>query len=210
MDNTIFKKLGLKSEMNATILYAPLEYPDYKDFRGANYEKSDFVHLFVSSRAEFKERFALAASAVVDGGLLWISYPKSSKKQEYDINRDSLWGLVLSHGWHPVSQASLGDQWSAVRLKRNEPGASYERPSNVKKLAGEETMEQKKKVIIPEELIAVMNTDSEAKAFFDSLTDGYKRGYCDWVGGARQAPTRQSRADKALIMLQNKQKTLKT
>ena len=69
---------------------------------------------------------------------------------------------------------------------------------------------QKKEVIVPEELTAVMETDSEAKAFFESLTDGYKRGYCDWVGGAKQAETRQTRAGKALIMLQNKQKTLKT
>jgi uncharacterized protein YdeI (YjbR/CyaY-like superfamily) len=70
-------------------------------------------------------------------------------------------------------------------------------------------MEQKA-VNIPEELIAVMETDSEAKTFFESLTDGYKRGYCDWVGGAKQAATRQTRAGKALVMLQKKQKTLKT
>ena len=72
-------------------------------------------------------------------------------------------------------------------------------------------MEQEKEAfIVPEELTAVMETDSEAKAFFESLTDGYKRGYCDWIGGAKQATTRQNRADKALVMLQKKQKTLKT
>ena len=69
---------------------------------------------------------------------------------------------------------------------------------------------EKKQVIIPNELIAVMEADVEAKEFFESLTDGYKRGYCDWVGGAKQETTRQTRADKALVMLQNKQKTLKT
>ena len=71
-------------------------------------------------------------------------------------------------------------------------------------------MDEKKSVIVPEELTAVMETDSEAKEFFNSLTDGYKRGYCDWVGGAKQTATRQTRAGKALVMLQNKQKTLKT
>lgn len=76
---------------------------------------------------------------------------------------------------------------------------------------GSNYMEQEKKVVvIPEELTAVMDTDAEAKAFFESLTDGYKRGYCDWVGGAKQAATRQTRAEKALVMLQKKQKTLKT
>jgi len=69
---------------------------------------------------------------------------------------------------------------------------------------------EKKPVVVPDELVAVMETDAEAKVFFESLTDGYKRGYCDWVGGAKQAATRQTRAGKALAMLQNKQKTLKT
>jgi len=68
----------------------------------------------------------------------------------------------------------------------------------------------KKPINIPEELTSVIESDIEAKTFFESLSDGYKRGYCDWVGGAKQATTRQTRADKALIMLQKKQKTLKT
>ncbi|MDR0437163.1 MAG: YdeI/OmpD-associated family protein [Bacteroidales bacterium] len=68
----------------------------------------------------------------------------------------------------------------------------------------------KGEIIVPEELIAEMQKDNEAKEFFYSLSNGYKRGYCDWVGGAKQQATRTTRAQKALIMLQNKQKTLKT
>ncbi len=72
-------------------------------------------------------------------------------------------------------------------------------------------MERSKgEVIVPEELINILEQDAEAKTFFDGLTDGYKRGYCDWVGGAKQPATREVRAGKALIMLQNRQKTLKT
>jgi len=67
-----------------------------------------------------------------------------------------------------------------------------------------------KEVIVPEELTAALAGDTEAAAFFASLTEGYKRGYCDWVGGAKQEATRQTRAGKALVMLQKKQKTLKT
>ena len=70
--------------------------------------------------------------------------------------------------------------------------------------------QDKKHLTIPDELAAAMETDSEAKEFFENLTDGYKRGYCDWVGGAKQPATRQTRAAKALVMLQKKQKTLKT
>ena len=63
---------------------------------------------------------------------------------------------------------------------------------------------------IPTELQVLLETDSEAQAFFDSLSKSYQQGYCDWVGSAKQEETRKVRADKAMIMLRNKQKTLKT
>lgn len=65
-------------------------------------------------------------------------------------------------------------------------------------------------VAVPDELLNILKGEDEAAAFFENLTDGYKRGYCDWVGGAKQQATRETRAVKALIMLKNKQKTLKT
>ena len=62
----------------------------------------------------------------------------------------------------------------------------------------------------PAELQELLNTDTEAAEFFEGLSKSYKQGYCDWVGSAKQEETRKIRAGKALIMLQNKQKTLKT
>lgn len=62
---------------------------------------------------------------------------------------------------------------------------------------------------LPFELTEIMATDIEAGVFFDGLSDGYMRGYCEWVCGAKGEATRISRAEKALIMLQRKQKTLK-
>lgn len=61
----------------------------------------------------------------------------------------------------------------------------------------------------PAELQVLLDNDQEAGGFFESLTLSQKRGYCDWIGSAKQKATRQSRAEKALAMLQNKQKTLK-
>lgn len=62
----------------------------------------------------------------------------------------------------------------------------------------------------PAELEVLMVKDLKAKAFFEGLSKSYKQGYCDWVGSAKQEDTRHARAVKALIMLQNQQKTLKT
>ena len=62
----------------------------------------------------------------------------------------------------------------------------------------------------PAELQAFLDQNAEANEFFESLSRSYKQGYCDWIGSAKQEDTRKVRADKALIMLLNKQKTLKT
>lgn len=63
---------------------------------------------------------------------------------------------------------------------------------------------------VPAELQALLDKSPEASDFFETLSKSYKKDYCDWVGSAKQAETRQSRAEKAILMLLNKQKTLKT
>jgi uncharacterized protein YdeI (YjbR/CyaY-like superfamily) len=63
---------------------------------------------------------------------------------------------------------------------------------------------------IPSELHALLDKDEQAASFFATLTKGYKQGYCDWVGSAKQEETRIVRAEKAILMLRNNQKTLKT
>ncbi|GHT08837.1 hypothetical protein FACS189426_05450 [Bacteroidia bacterium] len=63
---------------------------------------------------------------------------------------------------------------------------------------------------VPQELQELFEKEAEAKNFFETLSKSYKRGYCDWVGAAKQEATRKTRAEKAILMLKNKQKTLKT
>ena len=133
MDNTILKKLKIKPGMTGRLFHAPPDYPGDHGLIAPQGDMADFVHLFVTSRADFAERFVSAAAAVAPDGLLWLSYPKSTAKAKFDINRDSLWDLVLAVGWNPVAQVALDETWSAVRLKRNLPGVVYEKPANMRK-----------------------------------------------------------------------------
>ncbi len=63
---------------------------------------------------------------------------------------------------------------------------------------------------VPAELQVLLDQDKEAKSFFETLAKSHKQAYCDWVGSAKQEATRHTRAGKAILMLRNKQKTLKT
>lgn len=62
---------------------------------------------------------------------------------------------------------------------------------------------------VPAELQRLLEKDSDANIFFETLTNAGKQAYCDWIGSAKQESTRNTRAEKALLMLRNKQKTLK-
>lgn len=129
MDATIFKKLKTKPGMSAISLNTPPDYPRDSGLQWIDNGESDFVHVFVNSKAAFDQWFLPATQHAKKDGLFWLSYPKSTGKQKYDINRDSLWDLVLPQGWHPVAQVSLDETWSAIRLRRNEPGQEYSRPN---------------------------------------------------------------------------------
>jgi uncharacterized protein YdeI (YjbR/CyaY-like superfamily) len=63
---------------------------------------------------------------------------------------------------------------------------------------------------VPQELQKLLDNDKKAQDFFNTLSKSYKQGYVDWVGSAKQEATRQTRAEKAILMLRNNQKTLKT
>jgi len=62
---------------------------------------------------------------------------------------------------------------------------------------------------VPAELEVLLTKNKKASEFFATLSKSCKQAYCDWVGSAKKEETRQVRAEKALLMLNNNQKTLK-
>lgn len=128
MDADIYTKLKLKPELQGVTIGPPSDYPDCSQIGLVELDEADFVHIFVENKAQFEERVSASLSAVRPSALVWLSYPKITSKHRSDINRDTLWDLVLPLGWHPVAQVSLGDTWSAIRLRPNEAGRLYRRP----------------------------------------------------------------------------------
>jgi len=53
----------------------------------------------------------------------------------------------------------------------------------------------------PRELERALRKSKKAQEFFNSLSYSHKKAYTDWVGGAKQEATRESRAAKAVEML---------
>ncbi len=54
---------------------------------------------------------------------------------------------------------------------------------------------------VPQELEKAFKKNKKAADFFGTLSYSHKRAYTDWVGGAKQETTRETRAAKAIEML---------
>ena len=127
MATPLHKKLRIQPGYKALALNAPADYfellgplPEGVDFPETPGEEHDFVHLFVKDRAELEARVDEAIASVKYDGLLWISYPKGSSGVKTDINRDSLWEILLEKGIRPVTQVSVDKTWSALRFRPTE------------------------------------------------------------------------------------------
>ena len=76
------------------------------------------VVLLYSRMSDQLDRDAPAAiAAVAEGGVLWVCYPKRSAGTPSDLSREVVRDGMATHGWHPVSQVSIDDTWSALRFK---------------------------------------------------------------------------------------------
>ncbi|QAA33840.1 hypothetical protein [Clostridium manihotivorum] len=122
MESTVYKKMRLKEGTSGVYLYAPEAYIDMaaeQDF--VNFSEKDkygFVHLFISSKKDYEDRIDEAISKLEDGGALWISYPKSDRKNKYDVNRDILFALTPEKDYIACSSVALDEIWAAMRFKK--------------------------------------------------------------------------------------------
>jgi hypothetical protein len=113
-------KLRYRPHQRAAVLNAPASYTsiledvEFDDRLDGEY---DFVHVFVTHRAEVQRGAPAWRSALTPEGILWVSYPKG-KAIETDLNRDSLNQAMHDAGLQGVSQVAIDDVWSALRFKR--------------------------------------------------------------------------------------------
>jgi hypothetical protein len=61
---------------------------------------------------------------------------------------------------------------------------------------------------IPEDLLELLNQNTELKTYFDSLAFSHKREYVNWIFQAKKNDTRQNRLQKTIEMLTNKKRKL--
>lgn len=75
--------------------------------------------LRAGNRAAVESLLAARGDRLAALPVLWVLYPKGNRA---DINRDSLWPLLVPHGLRPITQVSVDDVWSALRFRALKEG----------------------------------------------------------------------------------------
>ncbi|HEX3082462.1 MAG TPA: DUF3052 family protein [Candidatus Saccharimonadia bacterium] len=108
------KKLQLKPGQTVAQVNSPVQLP--LDAMPAAPEAADAVIVFTANGAELQQSLSALKTAVGEGKLTWVAYPKAGQLGT-DINRDIIRDIANQNGLDPVRQIALDEVWSALRLK---------------------------------------------------------------------------------------------
>jgi hypothetical protein len=123
------KKLNLKDQSAVLVLNAPQSFESevtalekvavYRDVQAV--DEVDFVLAFAVTQNEVDTFAEVVAQKTKGDAVVWFAYPKgSSKKYKCEFNRDTGWGKLGEHGFEPVRQVAIDEDWSALRFRRVE------------------------------------------------------------------------------------------
>lgn len=122
MSRTIAEKLQIKPDTELLIAGSPEQrallepLPDgVTVVDGIARDTADVAVMFAADAAALDDLLRDTVTKLTSPRAVWIGYPKGGRA---DINRDTIWKRVEDFGWTLNANISLGDTWSAVRMKR--------------------------------------------------------------------------------------------
>ncbi|WP_337871194.1 hypothetical protein [Meiothermus sp.] len=125
----LFKKLNLKDQTERVVLNAPEGFDEelsllenvtiLHSHKAA--QKIPFVLIFATKQNQVDKAAKAIVPKLAGAAVVWFAYPKgTSKKYEWEFNRDSGWAVLGEMGLEPVRQVAIDVDWSALRFRRVE------------------------------------------------------------------------------------------
>ncbi len=119
----LVRKLGIRPGERVIAINAPPHYPDLladlppdvaigSRINGG----ADFVHLFVTTRAELEQRLESLRKRIAEGGVVWVSWPKKSARVATDVTEDTIREVALPLGFVDVKVCAVDGTWSGLKL----------------------------------------------------------------------------------------------
>lgn len=84
----------------------------------------DYLHLFVTAQDDMRRFFPSLRDHVVQGGMLWVSWPKGGRLGT-DLNMRSV--IRIGYGFGLVESVCLrvDEVWAGLKFTRPKPGKTY-------------------------------------------------------------------------------------
>ena len=119
----LIRKLGIKPGFRARFVNAPRGFerllgplPSDVSVADATRGTFDYIHVFVTRRADLKKRFGSLKKALAADGMLWVSWPKKTSKLAGDLSGDDVRATGLKGGLVDVKVCAVDDDWSALKF----------------------------------------------------------------------------------------------
>jgi hypothetical protein len=134
-ESALAKKMKLKAGQHAAIINAPEGYIKELEPLPANIKvsqkieaSSDWIEIFVKSKAELDQLFPKVVKLLKPESILWISFPKGTSKTQTDLTRDKGWDVVVAADLKWINLISVNELWSAFAVRLYKPGESKRIP----------------------------------------------------------------------------------
>ncbi|MFN3193599.1 MAG: hypothetical protein ACE361_24010 [Aureliella sp.] len=119
----LYKKLGLKAGFTCLTIRAPKHYSELvKGAEGVRFvarkTAADAVHIFCTRKSDLAPLFDRAVESAVDGGMIWVSWPKKSSPLYRDLSEQDLRDHILPTGWVDVKVCAVDSDWSGLQFRR--------------------------------------------------------------------------------------------
>ncbi len=125
--NPVFKKLNYKDHAAIYVINAPASFHAAMDEMRpitavydslAKAKAATFAIAFATKQAQV-DKFARQVARAIEGdAVIWVVYPKgTSRKYTCEFNRDTGWAELGAHGFEPVRQVAIDEDWSALRFR---------------------------------------------------------------------------------------------
>jgi hypothetical protein len=121
----LIAKLGWKAEMTAVAIAPPANYAELVDAApiattttAPSEGTYGFIHLFVRDAAELAHILPMLEPQLLEGGMIWVSWPKKTSPMFKDLTEDGIRAVALPMGLVDVKVAAVDADWSGLKLLR--------------------------------------------------------------------------------------------
>ena len=176
MSTSLLDKLNFKNGYSTLIINRPedVSFGSLRFDSFIGHDNYEFILFFADSISDLAIQLPTLEKVANDSCVFWVAYPKKSGSIDSNITRDKGWDILDQIGYRKVSQISVNDNWSALRIKPTKDVASS---NTAKTQTFEATIQTDEKsngawIDIPFDVKEVYGTGGQVKV--KAIFDGYE------------------------------------